>query len=94
MMKAKIIMINQSFLNRKLYLDNANPVKAETIVWPQASNAENQIEFTKVFFKSSTVPATVTLWKEGLFGSHSTEGSMTSLPDINAMEIMRNIGSK
>ena len=93
-MKARIIMISHMFLNLKLYLDKANPVSPETMVWDTAKSAENQMEFTSVVFKSSTVPATIRLSTEGDLGSHSTEGSMTSLPDINAMDIIRKIGSR
>ncbi len=62
------------------------PVSAETIVCAAAKSTENQREFTRVFFRSRTVPATARLLKDGCFGSHSTEGSITSLLDMKVME--------
>jgi hypothetical protein len=87
-------MTNQSFLNLKLYLENAKPVNADTTVWAKAISAENQMELKSEDFNFNTSAATFKLSVDGFFGSHSIDGSITSLPDINVMDIIRKIGSR
>ena len=84
----------QKFLPLKVYLDNANPVVADTIVCAIANSPENNIEpISDVGISSAfTAPAKLLIVK--CFASHVIDGSIKSAVVIMDLDTISKIGFK
>ena len=93
-MNANISITNQKLCPLNVYLDNANPVIADTAVCAMASTAENKIELISDVGMLSVDIAFLKLSSVACLGIQLIAGSIKSLDVIIAFEIISKIGSK
>ena len=91
---AKISIMYQKFLPLKVYLDNAKPVVADTMVCATANSPENNIEPISDVGISSALIAPAKLLSVKCFASQVIEGSIKSAVVIIDFDIISKIGFK